>query len=47
MTHYQVGWIRFVERDGKRILQMAHEAKVEGGETKPCWYDVPIDGEEG
>lgn len=34
--------LRFVLRDGKRILQMAEEFDLADGETIPRWEDVPL-----
>lgn len=39
--------LRFVERDGKRILQysFAGDAKIENGEIIWTWQDVPLESE--
>jgi hypothetical protein len=40
--------LRFVERDGKRILQWAPDASVDGSGNGPVWnwQDVPLEKEE-
>lgn len=35
--------LRFVERDGKKILQQARDARLENGVPVPSmWEDVPV-----
>lgn len=34
--------LRFVERDGKRILQQARDARLENGAAVLVWEDVPL-----
>ncbi len=38
--------LRFVVRDGAKVLQMATSAKVEDGELVYTWLDVPLVAEE-
>lgn len=42
--------LRFIERDGKRILQYVgdEDLAIENGGVKPAWKDVPLEtGETG
>lgn len=42
MTYQLDAKIRFVLRDGKKILQMATHATMKDGEVVYAWADVPL-----
>jgi hypothetical protein len=47
MTDGQILALRFVLRDGQRILQQATSARMDDGTVVYGWEDVPCNEEEG
>ena len=45
LTSQYILGLRFVDRQGRKILQMATAVALEDGEEKPDWHDVPYVGE--